>query len=62
MKEKTILIADDGMVLTDGETYCKTVYLADGASSDNWHEITEAEHEEIEKAMMAESMPTEGIV
>jgi hypothetical protein len=44
------------MVLTDGETYCKTVYLADGTTADGWHEITEAEHEEIEKAMMAETM------
>jgi hypothetical protein len=40
------LIADDGMVLTNGEVYGKIVFLATTDSAENWHEITEAEYEE----------------
>lgn len=40
-----ILRARKGMWLTDGETYAKTVDLAEGASIDRYTEITEAEYE-----------------
>lgn len=45
--ERLILTANDGMVLTDGEIYGKEIYLADGVSPDAFHEITDAEYEEI---------------
>ena len=45
--ERVILTANDGMVLTDGEVYGKEIYLADGASTDAFHEITDAEYEKI---------------
>ena len=41
------LTATDGMVLTNGEVYGRVVYLGDGDSPDNWHEITDAEYAEI---------------
>ena len=37
------LIAADGMTLTDGEAFGKTVYLASGADTSAWYEITDAE-------------------
>ena len=47
MKTQTItqkiLTADEGMFLTDGETYGKTVILPDGADHTVWKEVTEAE-------------------
>lgn len=46
----TVLKADDGKILTDGEMYGKTVYLAKNRNADEFHEITEAEYEEIQKA------------
>ena len=49
------LTATDGMVLTNGETYSKEVYLGCNDSADNWHEIAEVEYEKIlaeEKAKM----------
>lgn len=45
-----ILIASPGMVLTNGETYSTEVYLGCNDKPENWHEITDAEYEEILKA------------
>ena len=42
------LEADDGMVLTNGETYSRQVYLGTMDSPENWHEIPEEEMEEKE--------------
>ena len=62
MKIKTIelreLKAEDGMVLTNGETYSSvggSVYLSINDSPDNWHEITEEEYNEIQAKIEAES-------
>lgn len=45
--ERQVLIANDGMVLTNGEIYGKEIYLADGMSADMFHEITQAKYDEI---------------
>ena len=42
--ERIILTANEGMVLTDGHVYGKTIFLAEGASADDWREITEEEY------------------
>lgn len=51
MTQETItrikLIASEGMMLTNGEIFGKEVFLGTGDSADNWHEITEAEAQEI---------------
>ena len=51
----TILIADEGKVLKDGEIYGRTIYLAKNRSPEEFHEITEAEYEEIQKQNEAEA-------
>ena len=43
MKTRSILYADEGMMLTDGTTYGKVVYLAEGESADAWREVPESE-------------------
>lgn len=45
---QVILTADEGMYLTNGETYGKTVVLPVDADPAEWNEITEAEKEEME--------------
>lgn len=44
----TVLKADEGKILTDGEIYGRTIYLAKGRTADEFYEITEAEYEEIQ--------------
>jgi hypothetical protein len=41
------IIADAGMILTNGETYGEEKFLAEGASASDFHEITKAEYENI---------------
>ena len=51
MKHDTVIInkitADEGMWLTNGETYSKEVYLGKYDKVENWHEITEEEYRSI---------------
>lgn len=51
----TVLKADEGKILTDGEIYGKTIYLAKNRSPEEFHEITEEEYEEIQKQNEAET-------
>ncbi len=46
--ENNVLKADNGMMLTNGNTFGHTVYLGVGDSVDNWHEITEEEAERLQ--------------
>ena len=45
MKTRTILYADEGKILTDGEIYGKQILLADRISEFSFYEITEEEYE-----------------
>ena len=47
---RVTLKATEGMILTDGVSYGRIVFLGAGDSVDNWHEIAEAEY----KGMMEE--------
>lgn len=48
--KQIILTADEGMYLTNGETYGKTVVLPESADISVWYEITEQEYQEITDA------------
>ena len=50
MTTRTILYADEGKILTDGEIYGKQIYLAVGVSPESFYEISEEEYSEIIKA------------
>ena len=56
MKKETIkqiiLTADEGMYLTNGETYGKTVVLPESANANDWYEITDAEYQAIQEAVI----------
>ena len=55
---KTIT-ATDGHILTNGEIYGKTIYLADGMDESAFHEITEAEYEATMENQMSDEATTE---
>lgn len=44
MKKRTMLFADEGMWLTDGTNYGKTMVLAEGASVKSYTEVTDEEY------------------
>ena len=50
------LYAEDGMVLTDGQSFGKVDVLAVGAAADDWQEITEAEAEAMEPVPTEEAL------
>lgn len=56
MKIRNVLYADEGMVLTDGQTYGKVIYPKVGADISAWREIPKAEYD---AAMAAESEGSE---
>ena len=47
MKTRTVIYADEGKILTNGEIYGKQIFLADGVNAEEFYEITEAEYQEI---------------
>lgn len=44
---RKILRANEGMILTNGETYGTEIFLADGVSEDDFREIPMKEYEEM---------------
>ena len=44
---REVLVANDGMMLTNGKTYGMEIYLAEGMRPDDFYEIAIAEYEEI---------------
>ena len=44
-----VLKADEGMTLTNGEAFGKTIYLGIYDNKNNWKEITDIEAEELQK-------------
>ncbi|MBO5078105.1 MAG: hypothetical protein J6B67_00290 [Oscillospiraceae bacterium] len=47
------LTAAEGMMLYNGESFGKEVYLGRQDSPENWREITEAEYEALLQAQLA---------
>lgn len=45
MEEGIVLNANEGMILTNGSTYGRTIYLAQGISAESYYEITEEEYQ-----------------
>lgn len=59
MKTRTVIYAEQGKVLTNGEVYGKQIFLADGESADNYSEITEEEYQKIQAESEADISESE---
>ena len=47
MRARTVIYADEGKILTNGEIYGRQIFLAEGVSEKDFREIPEEEYEEI---------------
>ncbi len=45
MKTRTVIYADEGMILTNGTTYGTQIFLAEGETGEEYTEITKEEYE-----------------
>ncbi len=54
IEKQTVLKADEGFTLTNGETFGKVVYLGRNDSADNWNEITNEMAEKLQKQEASE--------
>lgn len=45
-----VLIAKEGYIYTNGETYAYTIRLGVNDSADNWYEITEQEYQATQES------------
>ena len=58
----TVLEADEGKILTDGETYGRTVIIPKDKSVEEFTEIPESKYEEIVKQALVRYQTNEGIL
>ena len=56
MTIREMITADDGKILTNGEIYGKSIILGSNDRVSNYHEITQAEYEQILAREEAEAM------
>lgn len=47
MKQRIVLHAEEGKVLTNGEIYGKQIFLAETETADAFYEITEEEYNKV---------------
>ena len=47
MRKRTVIYAEEGKILTNGEIYGKQIFLAEGVNEADFYEITEAEYQRI---------------
>lgn len=55
MITRKVIYADEGKILTNGEIYGKQIFLADGVSETDFHEITEEEYKQVMDELNADA-------
>ena len=56
----TKLVASDGMMLTDGQSFGKVIYIGKGSDPSVWREVSEAEASEMQAALETQRVTEEG--
>ena len=47
---RKVIEATEGHILTNGEVFGRTIYLAEGENGDDFYEITDEEYNEIQES------------
>ena len=55
MITRKVIYADEGKILTNGEIYGTQIFLADGVSESDFHEITEEEYKQVMDELNADA-------
>lgn len=55
----TKLVANDGFLLTDGNSFGKEIYIGKGSDPSVWREVSEAEAAEMQAALEAQQAAEE---
>ena len=56
----TKLVASDGMMLTDGQSFGKEIYIGKGSDPSVWREVSEAEASEMQATLETQRVTEEG--
>ena len=56
----TKLVASDGMMRTDGQSFGKEIYIGKGSDPSVWREVSEAEASEMQAALETQRVTEEG--
>lgn len=56
MKQRVILYADEGKILTDGEVYGKQIFLGGDRNAEEFYEIADKEYDEIMEKSLEEDL------
>lgn len=59
MQRRITLIADEGMMLTNGKEYAKITHLAVDADESVWYQIPESEYEKILEEQVKTNIDTD---
>ena len=61
MKTRLVISADEGKILTNGEMYGKSIFLAESANIEDFYEITQEEYDAIQEEKYQKTLEEIGV-
>ena len=61
MKTRLVISADEGKILTNGEMYGKSIFLAESANIEDFYESTQEEYDAIQEEKYQKTLEEIGV-